>query len=62
MQTEWFKSTKSGNNGNCVEVKQGRGFQVHVRDSKDPNGPVLNFNWAEWQAFIAAAKDGEFDL
>lgn len=62
MQTEWRKSTKSGNNGNCVEVRQGRGFAVEVRDSKDKEGPVLRFNWAEWKAFIAGAKDGEFDL
>lgn len=35
---------------------------VAVRDSKDPAGPVLTFTPAEWTAFIAGAKDGEFDL
>lgn len=62
MKTEWFKSTKSGNNGNCVEAKRLRGFGMAVRDSKDPNSPVLTFNWAEWKAFIEGAKEGEFDL
>ena len=35
---------------------------VHMRDSKDPQGPVLTFTKAEWNAFVLGAKDGEFDL
>jgi hypothetical protein len=35
--------------------------RVFVRDSKDPDGPVLTFNAREWEAFIAGAKAGEFD-
>lgn len=35
---------------------------VALRDSKDPTGPVLVFTSAEWAAFLAGAKDGEFDL
>jgi hypothetical protein len=34
---------------------------VLVRDSKDPDGPKLAFTTAEWDAFLAGAKDGEFD-
>jgi hypothetical protein len=34
---------------------------VFVRDSKDPDGPVLTFNAREWEAFLAGAKAGEFD-
>lgn len=32
-----------------------------VRDSKDRDGPVLLFTPAEWTAFTAGVRDGEFD-
>jgi hypothetical protein len=35
---------------------------IAVRDSKHPEGPVLLFTQAEWDAFVAGAKGGEFDL
>jgi hypothetical protein len=34
---------------------------VAVRDSKNPTGAVLTFVPIEWEAFIQATKDGEFD-
>jgi hypothetical protein len=55
----WRKSSHSGNNG-CVEVALVEG-KVAVRDSKDRSGPVLLFSSGEWEAFIAAARDGEFN-
>lgn len=56
----WVKSTRSGNNGQCVEVCD-TGNQVSIRDSKDPDGPTLSFTPAEWEAFADGIKDGEFD-
>ena len=35
---------------------------VAVRDSRRPEGDVLFFTPAEWDAFVGGAKDGEFDL
>ncbi|WP_067504761.1 DUF397 domain-containing protein [Actinoplanes sp. TFC3] len=35
---------------------------VAVRDSRTPEGDVLFFTPAEWDAFVGGAKDGEFDL
>jgi Domain of unknown function (DUF397) len=32
-----------------------------VRDSKDPDGPVLTFDRDEWTAFLSGAVAGEFD-
>lgn len=58
----WRKSSHSGGGGGqCVEVADLPGGGVAVRDSKDPDGPMLIFTLAEWRAFIGGAKDGEFD-
>ncbi|HEY9474490.1 MAG TPA: DUF397 domain-containing protein [Mycobacteriales bacterium] len=35
---------------------------IVMRDSKHPAGPVLVFTRSEWDAFLAGAKDDEFDL
>ena len=57
----WRKSSSSGPNcDNCVEAAF-VGDRIAVRDSKDPQSPVLVFTPAEWDAFVAGAKDGEFD-
>ena len=55
----WRKSSESLN-GDCVEVAPLPGG-VAVRDSKNPNGPMLEFTHSEWRAFIAGANKGEFD-
>jgi hypothetical protein len=56
----WRKSRRSGNEGNCVEVADNLPDVVAVRDSKDPNGPILTFTQPEWKAFIQGVRDGEF--
>lgn len=35
---------------------------IGVRNGAEPDGPVLVFTQAEWDAFVEGAKDGEFDL
>jgi hypothetical protein len=50
-RAQWKKSSYSGNSGNCVEVAD-LGHAVAVRDSKDPEGPVLVVSREEWQRFI----------
>jgi hypothetical protein len=57
----WVKSSASAQNGNCVELASLHDGGVAVRDSKDPNGPVLRYTALEWEAFLAGAKAGEFD-
>lgn len=33
-----------------------------LRSSAEPDGTVLIFTPSEWDAFVAGARDGEFDL
>ncbi|MGX1668339.1 DUF397 domain-containing protein [Streptomyces sp. NPDC055400] len=54
----WFKSSYSGSQGDsCVEVAYGRGASdgadVHVRDSKDNEGPRVAVSPAAWAVFVA---------
>jgi Domain of unknown function (DUF397) len=58
---DWFKSSLSFSNGNCVEVANLNDGQIGVRDSKNPAGAVLRFTRDEWHAFIGGVRSGEFD-
>lgn len=60
-ETQWRKSSYSGNTGNCVEIAI-TGLVVAVRDSKDPGGAPLAFTPHEWQAFTKKAKAGQYRL
>jgi hypothetical protein len=57
----WRKSLRSIANGACVEVAPATGTIV-VRDSVSPAGPVIRYSSRVWQAFIADAKTGTFDI
>jgi hypothetical protein len=57
----WFRSSFSAA-GNCVEVANLPGGGVAVRDSKDRAKAAHVYTRPEWEAFLAGAKNGEFDL
>ncbi|WP_030177458.1 DUF397 domain-containing protein [Spirillospora albida] len=53
--TKWRKSSYStSNGGNCVELADVSGA-VAVRDSKDPDGPVLLLTRAALRSAVKAA-------
>ncbi|MFD7843405.1 DUF397 domain-containing protein [Nocardia sp. NPDC059764] len=52
---EWFKSSRSADASECVEVAfADRSRIVGVRDSKDPGGPVLVFSGEQWDRFLGS--------
>lgn len=55
----WQKSAASAA-GNCVEVAFTEAA-VLVRSSRQPSGSFLSFTIPEWNAFLAGARNGEFD-
>lgn len=60
-RAQWHKATHSGSENACVEVAPLPDGGRAVRDSKNPHGPALIFTHAEWTAFTAGVRDGEFD-
>ncbi|RKS70939.1 uncharacterized protein DUF397 [Actinomadura pelletieri DSM 43383] len=54
---KWRKSTHSGpNGGECVELADVAGV-VAVRDSKDPNGPILLLNRTTLRTAVQSTTD-----
>ena len=65
-QVQWRISSRSssGGGGTCVEagpLNDGTG-RVALRHSQHPNGQVIVYTRTEWDAFLAGAKDNEFDF
>ena len=57
IEVSWRRSSYSGNGGgNCVEVAPSLPDVVAVRDSKDPDGPVLVVSRDEWARFTARLR------
>ncbi|MEU3246402.1 MULTISPECIES: DUF397 domain-containing protein [unclassified Streptomyces] len=51
----WFKSTySSGGSGDCLEVAA-TARTIHVRDSKNPQGPCLTLSSVTWSEFVTYA-------
>jgi hypothetical protein len=53
----WRRSSRSRPTANCVEVAAA-GSSVGVRDSKDPDGPVLVLPATAWTHFVTAIRSG----
>jgi hypothetical protein len=61
-ELRWFTSSFSGGNGaNCVELAFLHAA-VAVRDTKDRALPPHRYPAAQWTAFLAGVRAGEFEL
>lgn len=54
VQLRWRKASLSSGNQGCVELEPSK---TRVRDSKNPEGPILR---GDVSALVAAVKDGSF--
>jgi hypothetical protein len=57
----WRKSRQSNPSGNCVELAALPGGTIAIRNSRHPAGPALLYPRADFAAFLAGARDGDFD-
>ncbi|HKB31223.1 MAG TPA: DUF397 domain-containing protein [Streptosporangiaceae bacterium] len=58
---KWVKSSYSSNEGDCVEISPIPDGMA-VRDSKDPDGPILRFSADAWRAFVREVKAGRREV
>ena len=54
----WRRGCESAH---CIEVDTADPTVVKIRDSKDPDGPVLLFDFQEWNDFKEGIRNGAFD-
>lgn len=60
--TAWRKSRRSDGDGNCVEVAPSHdGTTIGVRDSKNRDAGILEFDRTAWRSFIDDVRRGEVD-
>jgi hypothetical protein len=55
----WCKPSYSSDSWNCVEARRPTTSLVQVRDSDDPDGPILTFAAAAWSAFVDGLKEAD---
>ncbi len=56
----WRTSSYSTSEANCVEVALG-GPAIGVRDSKNPDGPILAVPTTHWSTFLRGIPTGNLD-
>jgi hypothetical protein len=58
---EWQSAQRGGQQATRVEMALLPEGSIAMRNARHPGGPALIYTQAEIAAFIAGAKDGDFD-
>lgn len=58
----WKTSTRTSQGQNCVEVTTVVPDWIGVRDTKNRAAGLLALDRQQWHTFLAAVKEGQFDL
>lgn len=61
QNADWQASRHGDPQAAGVEMAALPGGAIAMRNSRHPGGPVLIYTYAEIEAFLAGAKDGDFD-
>ena len=57
---DWRKSSRSYGAAACVEVAGSSCEHIKVRDSKNLQGPVLQFSQVGWTSFLRHVRSGKY--
>ncbi|NGO73318.1 DUF397 domain-containing protein [Streptomyces boncukensis] len=57
----WVRATDDPDpEAECIEIAEGEGDLVHLRQSDDPEN-VVTTTQAKWHAFVLGVRNNEFD-
>ena len=59
---DWRRTTNEDGSPGKLEVGFAADGLVALRYAEEPDGTILIYTPAEWDAFVAGVKDGEFDI
>ena len=60
-EADWQAGRHGDRHDARIELAVLPGGGIAMRNSRHPGGPALIYTYAEIEAFIAGAKDGDFD-
>ncbi|CAM3132238.1 DUF397 domain-containing protein [Stackebrandtia soli] len=61
-KAEWRRTTNLDGTPGKLEIGFADNGLVALRYAEEPDGTILIYTPAEWDAFVEGVKDGEFDI
>lgn len=61
LNKNWEKSSYSQTSG-CIEARLNGLARIAIRDSKDPNGPIIDIPTSAWVRLIKAIRNNQIGI